>query len=164
MLNVRVVGYISSFLVKSSLMLRLHGQAIRFRPPKEKVCEHVQSWFFVLSSPRKRISIREKYYIYKHTYRTFCHHRNSNEHCRGDWGTLRRKNSNPPNTDLIFQIKYFDDTYGYSIQWGISSKRWKLSEMCNLTFFNKTDFQKSVSMYPVLGHLETPHGVPWDTK
>ena len=40
------------------------------------------------------------------------------------------------------------------------SKRWKLSEMCNLTFYNKTDFQKSVSMYPVLGHLETPHGVP----
>ena len=37
-------------------------------------------------------------------------------------------------------------------------------EMCNLTFFNKTFFQKSVSMYPVLGHLETPHGVPWDAK
>ena len=37
---------------------------------------------------------------------------------RGDWGTLRRKNSNPPNIDLIFKIKYFDDTYGYSIQWG----------------------------------------------
>ena len=43
------------------------------------------------------------------------------------------------------------------------SKRWKVSEMCSLSFFNKTYFQKNVSMYPVLGHLETPPGVPWDT-
>ena len=45
---------------------------------------------------------------------------------RGDWGTLRRKNSNPPNTDLIFKIKYFDDTYGYSIQWGIFEQEMKI--------------------------------------
>ena len=43
------------------------------------------------------------------------------------------------------------------------SKRWKLSEMRNHTFFNKTDLQKSVSMYPVL-RIETPHGVLWDAK
>ena len=46
--------------------------------------------------------------------------------CRGDWGTLRRKNSNSPNTDLIFKIKYFDDTYGYSIQWGIFEQEMKI--------------------------------------
>ena len=45
---------------------------------------------------------------------------------RGDWGTLRRKNSNPPNIDLIFKIKYFDDTYGYSIQWGIFEQEMKI--------------------------------------
>ena len=45
---------------------------------------------------------------------------------RGDWGTLRRKNSNPPNTDFIFKIKYFDDTYGYSIQWGIFEQEMKI--------------------------------------
>ena len=36
---------------------------------------------------------------------------------RGDWGTLRRNNSNSQ-TILIFEIKHFDDTYGYGIQWG----------------------------------------------
>ena len=46
--------------------------------------------------------------------------------CRGDWGTLRRKNSNPQNIDLIFKIKYFDDTYGYSIQWGIFEQEMKM--------------------------------------
>ena len=45
---------------------------------------------------------------------------------RGDWGTLRRKNSNPPNIDLIFKIKYFDDTYVYSIQWGIFEQKMKI--------------------------------------
>ena len=45
---------------------------------------------------------------------------------RGDWGTLRRKNSNPPNTDLIFKLKYFDHTYGYSIQWGIFEQEMKI--------------------------------------
>ena len=35
---------------------------------------------------------------------------------RGDWGTLRRKNSHPPNIDLIFEVKHFEDTYGYIIQ------------------------------------------------
>ena len=44
---------------------------------------------------------------------------------RGDRGTLRRKNSNPPNIDLIFKIKDFDDTYGYSIQWGIFEQEMK---------------------------------------
>ena len=37
----------------------------------------------------------------------------------GDWDTLRRKNSNPPSIYLNFEIKHFDDTYGYSIQCGI---------------------------------------------
>ena len=45
---------------------------------------------------------------------------------RGDWGTFRRKNSDPPNTDLIFKIKYFDDTYEYSIQWDIFEQEIKI--------------------------------------
>ena len=44
------------------------------------------------------------------------------------------------------------------------SKRWKFSEMCNLTFFSKIEFFENISMYPALGHLETPPGVPWDGK
>ena len=45
---------------------------------------------------------------------------------RGDWGTLRRKNSNSLNTDLIFKRNYFDDTYGYSIQWSIFEQEMKI--------------------------------------
>ena len=45
---------------------------------------------------------------------------------RGDWGTLKRKNSNTPNIDLILKIEYFDDTYGYSIQWGIFEQEMKI--------------------------------------
>ena len=36
-----------------------------------------------------------------------------------DWGTLRRKNPNPQNIYLNFEIKHFDGRYGYSIQCGI---------------------------------------------
>ena len=78
---------------------------------------------------------------------------------RGDWGKLRRENSNPRSIYLNFVMKHFDNTYGYSIQWpGI----FEFLEMCNLKFFNKTYFQKKFSMYPVLGHLETPYQVPED--
>ena len=32
---------------------------------------------------------------------------------------VRKKNSNPPNIYLIFEVKHVDHKYGYSIQWGI---------------------------------------------
>ena len=42
---------------------------------------------------------------------------------RGDWGTLRRENLNPPNIYLVFEIKDFGDTYEYSTQWGIFKQK-----------------------------------------